>query len=1152
MSPVYMNALLFPNCAELWCIRCTIPPHDILVTYAGIEKRDSRGRTASASTELNDQHIHHFTTTFSITFANEQRKQKNLLSHLKIRITNSHMKDTEQALMNLLPQGIATISTAADRLATPPFQRPSKKRTNASTGGLQNPLSRKTPPTEPPTEVNRSRKKHKEQLRCRSEDRNERKLFRALTKDAETSATRVSSPPPHYSEIEPRLTNLNIRTPAQTRFQTHFGTHLLKLTTRLGSTKYLTQAKRCAKLIERIIELTITNFVLRMETSLQKQCLRLEKEKSILTNLSNNVHCTKESQPTMSSYSYPSVGATPDPNPVTTATEHDATDPDDGYVAPSESEFQHGDTSLETQPVKRKPFNTNDAPTFHGPNVTEFLEAFEDYCRDRAIPLNECIPRISRLCIDEDIKETIEELPSFTGRDWKTFRKALLEEFEDIDPKQLRNTADYLRTLVITDDITADKLDSFCNKWDAARKSLLGKGKRSEAELTLILVSALPKKLLERAIIGAELDRAKMDTLRTERPLANLRKEAERRRCIEKIQPEALKKDRKVSFVKPLGLTPATLHPALRSAAQQVPPKPSALANPLPPAFRNPNQRTSPGPIEMDELTKQFAAITMSFEQFGKVMEQLPANIRQVIVTSLPNSVGNNQQQYQRPQPAQNPNQGPYQNAPRFQGTQTGYNAPASSAPAGYANQNNLNTAPDRPCVYCGVMGHFKAACTVMWNDIRANKIHLIEGRVHDGAPGEGGQAIDVRGTSGVGMRVRVTAFQKPGEGPAPMIASSSTLTAMLPEDDYPDQFSVSSNSITVMMPSNDHSIHLPPNYSSDSDSDNSVAPEVSVRATRVEKKRNEDSFHSQTAKEALRKRAAKEAKLPTTKNKLSNGGWKPAVEATHGEEMVMDETEHTPNKPLAKAPPKAKAAGSTPKTATKQTWLQSQLVDHNAETFLKTVMKGAKIDLSMWDLLSASPTLQDLIFKKYLVPIGNPTARSLQEAPLVARSNLIHVTEDGDVTYLEDCPKISVRLGGDQASQIALLDSGAECNVITTGLVDAHSLPTSLGTRLLMKSHTGHIKKFVGVAENVLIKVGSISVEGHFFIIEDAQQEVVLGNPYLKAARLSFRYDSVGNQWATVCDKEGDEVEVLVSKPRSTDRKARELRVIRGKGQQD
>lgn len=1103
----YQTSLLF-DCARLRCIRYTTSPADIMVTYAGNVNEESRKSALRVSKDDSGTNPKHPSTILSKLFEHTKQPHKyyrHLLTErsLPTRLF-AHMSNSNTGFCISHPHNgnrsqPPTKGCLNQNLTIPPKTASELFRTTS--------FRHHGPAGRSPTPSNTVDKEL---------------VTQTTVSRPKTAEAQPRTPPPHYSEIAPHHESHLSENSATTHFQT--------------PPENVTEGKVCLNTLnppERwkkwwsyaytascLVELTIETWLLRWELSLLKEqgLVLSEKGKSQSSvpqpPATYIVHQTIMSSMPYSQFmeTHPTVALPA----ATTAEEHDLGGGNPTWS--SESEFTHPpvETTVNrsTQGIKRKPFNANDAPTFTGNSVTEFLEALEDYCHDRAIPMNDCIARVPRQCTIAEVKEIIEDLPSYEGGDWMTFRTALLEEFEDEDPKQFRHTEDYLRTLKLAEDVSADKLEAFCNKWEAAERALIEKGKRSMPELTLVLLGLLPTRLLQRVAPGTNIDRKKADTLRTGRLLSNLRKEAEKRRCFEKVSPDTIKKDRHVAFVKDSSQERPVTQLVPRITASAPEPSPSALAESrLPPALRTtastirPPYQPSP---EIEDLSKQFAAFSMGFNRFGQILERIPDSIQQAFVnqTSVPRA------------PA-----APSQNfAP--QGSTNNY------APNNGWRQTNPNAGPppNRPmnCIYCGVAGHFKSSCDIMYSDQKDGWIHLIDGRVHDGPEGSNGQQIDVRGLNGAGLRQRVSAVRNP----APIVTTSmKSISAVF---DYADYYESENGRAS-------HQAYVSDDELPDTSSDG----EVGVYAARVEKRKDNEGFNSLAAKETVRKRVAKEAKLPATRNKLSNSGWKPLVEAK--DSTMIDEGYVAPPVPTRT---EDKVVAKT-KTAPRQTWLQSKMAEQSSEHFLEKVLKGAKMDLSVWDLLSHSPTLQDLIFKKYLVPLDKPSVRSLREAPTIVRSSLINVADDGRVSYLEDCPKISVKLGEMEDAHLALIDTGAEPNVLTTGLVDAGLLPVSLGTTLVMKSHTGHLKKFVGVAENVPVTIGSLTVLAHFFILEDAEQEIVLGNPFIKAAQITFRYDARGNQWATLADRHGDEIEVLASKPRTREQQAAELRIARGKGRQ-
>ena len=55
--------------------------------------------------------------------------------------------------------------------------------------------------------------------------------------------------------------------------------------------------------------------------------------------------------------------------------------------------------------------------------------------------------------------------------------------------------------------------------------------------------------------------------------------------------------------------------------------------------------------------------------------------------------------------------------------------------------------------------------------------------------------------------------------------------------------------------------------------------------------------------------------------------------------------------------------------------------------------------------------------------------------------------------------------------------------------------------------SHTGHRKEFLGVCENVEVDIGGVASLNHIFVIDAADHQLVLGQPYLHQMRVGLDY---------------------------------------------
>lgn len=96
----------------------------------------------------------------------------------------------------------------------------------------------------------------------------------------------------------------------------------------------------------------------------------------------------------------------------------------------------------------------------------------------------------------------------------------------------------------------------------------------------------------------------------------------------------------------------------------------------------------------------------------------------------------------------------------------------------------------------------------------------------------------------------------------------------------------------------------------------------------------------------------------------------------------------------------------------------------------------------------------------------------------------------------LEDGPKV-----------FALLDTGAEINVMTKEVMEDAGVAMRRGPRLELVSHTGHSRPFLGLCEDVKLAVGGLITRHPICVIEHGDHDYVLGQFFLKAVKSSDDY---------------------------------------------
>jgi len=93
-----------------------------------------------------------------------------------------------------------------------------------------------------------------------------------------------------------------------------------------------------------------------------------------------------------------------------------------------------------------------------------------------------------------------------------------------------------------------------------------------------------------------------------------------------------------------------------------------------------------------------------------------------------------------------------------------------------------------------------------------------------------------------------------------------------------------------------------------------------------------------------------------------------------------------------------------------------------------------------------------------------------------------------------------------------ALVDIGAELNIIITDIADKTGLIIKTRVKIKISSYSKHISRFLKIIENVLISVDLIACRVNIFVTRSVPQPLILGILYLYSARaqLLFNDDSI------------------------------------------
>jgi hypothetical protein len=154
---------------------------------------------------------------------------------------------------------------------------------------------------------------------------------------------------------------------------------------------------------------------------------------------------------------------------------------------------------------------------------------------------------------------------------------------------------------------------------------------------------------------------------------------------------------------------------------------------------------------------------------------------------------------------------------------------------------------------------------------------------------------------------------------------------------------------------------------------------------------------------------------------------------------------------------------------------------------------------------------------------------------------------------YHSPTPKVIITLTGrgKLADVRATLDTGAEVSVITLDAALRFEIPITHSSGMALRTIIGNKSRFVGFADNVAVTVGNTVVRTRFYIMDCPGIKVILGFPFIRKARVTFRYprdEEDGPVFALLCDpRTGDITSV---KTNTETEKARETYLYKAQNQ--
>lgn len=777
-------------------------------------------------------------------------------------------------------------------------------------------------------------------------------------------------------------------------------------------------------------------------------------------------------------------------------------------------------------------------PYFDGKNVSEFLRAFEELCEDHGVKINTRVTRVVRYCSSQ-INTHLRMSAEYEEADWEKMKKMMIKEWEQTDDEQRMKTLAFLDELANSPRSEQGDIKAYCRQFKMTAKHLIEVQQITEYQSVLWFVRGLPEKLRKVVISSKKVDRHNPSSVKLNTIVTHVLEHWESQEEMTKMFVRPQREDMRDLVKEVQAMPPVLINPVPTYPVPSNPPPqnlwPVQVAPPPRPAppVKQVHQNTLPNDYE-NELIKAIEAklVLPMRAEICKVQEQLTMMQRQ-------------------PQP---------QSQPQQDYLQGGYRGRAP------IDRSSLN------CYFCGG-NHYRNDCNDLKILVGAGKVHLNEnnkiclGQFRPGAH----EVIFPRGMHGKDHIANLLSQQQPN--PDMRVSSIRLGIANKREEDDDD--------------------------SEEEYGDRRVGV-AAARSNARSKAKESEKGHSMVGMPRIAKPPPRRSgPLPTTKN-VRYGNYVEAV-ATAAEEEVEEEEERrhsqrsttvTFEEPEVReiTEPEDSAMGEAPDNVMEgvesvprprrrrgvamdqepfgigfdklvKILGQTNGPEKLAENLLNQEVKG----ITVQGLLAGSSDVRRIIFSKkewnydedqeMVKTKAKPPAPAPVPVPAASMSSVrmddkLQPAVYKRVLYQAACPVIPVttRLG----IQEALLDSGAEVNVMSLELAERLHLPIHGHGSVQAIGFDGTANSFLGVIKDLQINVQGVVVRVHMFVAKavDPKYKIILGCPYQAGARAEINRDKDGNcqvllhdqdtsakiriQGVTAAFEDGDSIERMIEMARN------------------
>lgn len=183
-----------------------------------------------------------------------------------------------------------------------------------------------------------------------------------------------------------------------------------------------------------------------------------------------------------------------------------------------------------------------------------------------------------------------------------------------------------------------------------------------------------------------------------------------------------------------------------------------------------------------------------------------------------------------------------------------------------------------------------------------------------------------------------------------------------------------------------------------------------------------------------------------------------------------------------------------------------------NAETFLNELL-DVDVTTKVRKILENSASLQELLF-------GRKPAKVSFNKDKEGRVFFNAGAESPPPPYKAKSPRFKCRLN-DSKERTALLDTGAEINCISESCAITLGLAINPHAIMTMVASTGDRKVFIGICEDVEVRVGNTVVHAHLYVVTNVAFDLILGMPFIIQGSVGLTHRE-GGTYATIVDDTG------------------------------